>query len=489
MIAALLLTLPPLALQGAQGSSGEEPVDDFVAYAEGLEHLTGFQYGSGCEEIERWAERFSTDTLTALLEHDEPNVRAAAIVGLHVDRRVSALPEIAARIGDLEPAPPVRTPHWIADFQVDVGSGTPPRPQYSEEPQTVGGIASSIVQLYFDGAARGFALPSIRRAKRRNPRLRGFGDYWSERAERDACLGWLALDLMCAVRGGSRVDPEVIERVAAVRQRVEAIEDPYRSWLLLALATTFENEEFPLGAALLADEERLLQAGRAIGEEALVRFLSGESHGLSDPDCALGKGSRFPTGRIVLFLLGHARDLLPGTAPDTLLELEARHLAGESVGLAPRLPFAAWSIAAADLSGDRGAEVLVDALARYGDADVFDAQDQRAYLVMALWRHGGTEQLDRVLGRVLDWFFAETPRKNSYGFGRHRVANAFMNESWRPVLRAVVADDRIGTLDAFTFGRIAAATNHTLGRDVVPWNLAKREGPTPESIERLRAAW
>ncbi|MEM1452949.1 MAG: hypothetical protein AAGI22_27860 [Planctomycetota bacterium] len=482
MIGALLFAIAPLALLGAQGSSGEEPVDAFVAYALGLEHLTDYRYGRGHEELERLAACLSTGTLVELLEHEEPRVRAVAIVGLHLDRRISALPEIAARIDDHGAAPP-----RLGLVSSNVPFSEPFERRYHEERQSVSSVARSIVSLYLDLAPRGFRFRSIHSADRRHPSMPGFDVYWAERAHRETCLGWLTVDLRCAVRGSPKDDPDAIQRVAAVRRRIEAIDDPYRSWLLLALAAPGENGWVRDGGALLADEERLLQAGRAIGAEALMRFLSGEPHGLSDPDCALGEGSRFPSERIVPFLLRNASDLLPGAAPETLLELEARHLAGDTVGLAPRLPLAAWSIAAAELSGDGGTALLVDALERFSERDDVGAPDQRAFLAMALWRHGGVEQLER----IVDWFFAETPRKGWYSYSRARVAWGVRDESWRPVLRAVSTDDRVSTLDRVTFHAIVVATNSALGR-VVEEHYVSQNGravPAAESIEQLRAAW
>ncbi len=395
------------------------------------------------------------------------------------------LPQVFAKLDDGGAAPP-RGQLYVVDFQVHLDGTLPPLdPAHNAEPQTVGEVARAIISYHFSFANSRFSLPVAGHVVRSQRKSNGFEAYWLEREDREHCLSWLTLALGRAVEGASGHDTEKHDRVAALRQRIDGIERPYGGWILLALATPWDQGDHELHGDLLADEQDLIEAGQSIGEPALMRFLSGEAPDASDPDCALDPDSRFPYARVAAFILRHAPELLPTTPGETLLAIESRHLAQEPVGDAPHFPSSVWTIAAADLDPNHATAILRDAFTRHTARGDARGQDSRAFLAIALWRHARMGQLDF----LLDWFFNEPPRHNSYGFGRHRLAWACLGEDFRPLLRAILADDRVMLLDGTTFGYLALATNQALGREVAPFKAASDQGPTPAAVRHLRQAW
>ena len=384
-----------------------------------------------------------------------------------------------ARISDEGDAPPRR---YRASRAVDIrlpGDAEWSRVnEYVFEPQTVGDLASDIVGAFLSGAGSDYRLGVGPDREWRRRHWKDFQTYWAERKGRENCRGWLRLALDRAYLGSKPLRGAAIARVAQFRLRLDELDRPYRNWLLLDLRFTL------LVGDELVDDETLIRAVRGIGAPALMDFLFGRSPDVSDPDFRLGPHTAVPYVRMVDFILRHAVDILPDAPVDALLQLERRHLAGESVGDAPRCAIPAWSIAAADLQPDRARTILRSAMQRFVDVFNVDCLDARALLALALWRHAGADELDY----LVNWFYTDSPRANSSGSGRHRFAAACINEENWPLLRALLADDRISEADAGTVKRLIFAVNALAGREVANLGGVEATGCTPELLLRLRSA-
>ena len=476
ILSTVLLVLGMTGGSGTQESGSQTRVDEFIEFARGVEHLTGIPWCGDCETLEVAAIGMSTGELVSILDHGEPSVRATAMAVLYLDGRTEALPSIFALLGDAASAPPQRSTSAVV-VEFCIGDTWPTRRTYFFRPQTVGEIARSIV---------GAHLGARYRVHPRGDEL-GFEDYWREHRDLEHCLGWFKLAGWRAARGSSGRDSIHDERIKAFRKELNGVEDVYRDWLLLALASPGGSAlDLPKGSDLASTAELLVTA-HAIGQVGLMALLDGASPAVTDPDMRLGPDSLFPYERVASFVLRHAAELIPDTTTEELLELERRHLIGEAVGQAPRFNSPLWSIAAADLSPDRARTILRGAFHRHGGGRSTEDQGRRAVLAMALWRHAGEQEL----GYLVDWFFGETPADGYFGGGRHLVAKRFHEASFRPLLLAVLRDWRVTSIDDWTFSGIAYATNQAVGREVVPASQYSRSGSSiaPEHIELLRAAW
>ena len=486
---AVLLGLLGVACQGLAPATRElsqtDPVAQFVETAQRLEHLTDIRYARDCRDLEAAAMALREEELKALLEDPRPVIRAAAVAGSYLADRVALLPQVVSMIEDEGEAPPFRQIQNVAIVQHPDGSIGPSGPPYVKEPQTVGDVARTVLRAHYQTAAGRYQVPDPRFRKPER-HAADFVDYWQARRDRADCLGWLTMAINRATGGSSPPGNDYRQRVKAVRQRIDGIESPYRDWLLLALSTPWLGGDALMGMDGLATHEDRIAAARAIGEPALRAFLSGQSPDVSDPDCQLGEHSIYPYERVATFVLQHAPELLPNATTEWLLDLEARHLRGEPVGLAPRhFATSLWTVAAADLHPEGAVEILRGGFQHHAANKYSYQQDRRAYLAMALWRHAG----ERELPFLLDWFFQETPSKNSFGFGRHRVVKACQEGAYRPLLRALLQDARLSTLDPWSFAHLAQATNQALDRTVWPFDEARRKGPTAFAIRALREAW
>jgi hypothetical protein len=110
------MTIELVALLSLSFSQAPSPVTstgtaEFIQVARGLEHLSDDLWAPDCAalEVEVAAKALTTDVLAQLLQHPEPRVRAAALVGLYVDGRTSALPGIHALVNDQGQAAPHRS--------------------------------------------------------------------------------------------------------------------------------------------------------------------------------------------------------------------------------------------------------------------------------------------------------------------------------------------------------------------------------------------
>ncbi len=385
--------------------------------------------------------------------HPDPRVRSLALGVLALRGDPQSLPTMLAVAFDRAPGLPAREPHAVALVMPGVGGG----PQWTLRPQTVGEIATSFLRVYMEAAGFWYGIEG-------NGRHPGFADYWRERRDRAHCLSWFRLDLNRASQASFPMAEQRRPKVAAVRRRIDALETPYRDWILLALATPWEASMREPGAEALAPEADLLQAARSLGRERILGLLRGEAVLPDDPDFRYTNQGPLELKRVVPFLLRHAGVLLERESSRELRTIGYRHLAHEPVGDAPSLVTGRWFTAAADLDPGHAVPILLEALERFRGTDSVDWQDHRVTIVTELWRHAGADELPR----VLDWFFTENPQRGAFGFGRHRFASSLASRSHAAVLRAILRDERVAGLDWQTVGRLVEAANALAEEPVVP---------------------
>lgn len=411
-----------------------------------------FELGRAPAELAPLA-RHPRRELEPLLGHPDPRVRALALCMLAQQADPRALPAMVALAFDPAPAPSGRQLHAVALARPGQAKGPP----WSPRPQTVGQLATAFVTTYLEAAGSYGGVEGTEHQP-------GFAEYWAARRNRTHCLSWFALDLQRASQRSFPLPEDAGPAIAALRARIDALAPDYRAWVLLALAAPWETGGSEPGAEALAPEADLVAAAQALGGDEILRLLRGQARFPADPDFRYGDHSPFAHRRVVPFLLQHARELLGPEHAAELRALGRRHLAREPVGRSPALVTARWFTAAAELDPEHAGEILRDALARFAGPQDTDAQDHRARLALALWVQRGPMELPR----VLDWFFAEEPQRGAFGFGRTRFAAELGGAERRELLRAILADARLPSLDWQTLRGLAEAANQHATEPVIP---------------------
>lgn len=448
-LALLVLCASPVSLAAQRGVRGE--FEQLVPQLDCLEP-SDFALGRTPQALALLA-RHPRRELEPLLGHPDPRVRALALCVLAQQGDPHALPAMVALAFDPAPAPPGRQLLAVALTR----PGQADRPPWAPRPQTVGQLATAFVTTYLEAAGSYGGVDGTEHQP-------GFAEYWAARRTRTHCLSWFALDLQRASQCTFPLPDDAGPAIAALRARIDALAPDYRAWVLLALAAPWESGGMEPGAEALAPAADLVAAAQALGPDAMLRLLRGQARFPDDPDFRYGEHSPFHHERVVPFLLQHARELL---APEHAAELHAlglRHLTREPVGRSPSLPTSRWFTAAAELDPEHASGILRDALARFGGPTNHDWQDQRARLALALWAHGGAAELPR----VLDWFFAEVPQRGAFGFGRTRFAVGLGAPVHAPLLRAILRDERLATLDWQTLRCLGDAANQHATEPVIP---------------------
>jgi hypothetical protein len=454
--------------------------------ARALEHIEAEAYLQDTdfglpEETLRLVRDAPVELLERLLAHEDGRVRTLALAGLSLELGPRALPYLVSRVDDEGAAPPRRLPMAM------IRPGPLPT-----EPQTVGAIARRVVELHLEAAGYRGGVEGRNGA-------RGFDAYWEERRDRAHCLSWWRIALGRASRSSIPTPPDRLDAIAALRREIDLLPAVDRSWVLLALCAPWEGGIVEPGGRELASEEELVAAARVLSERGLLlALLRGEGLGSTDPGVRLTEPTAFPYERVVPFVLRHAPELLPTEVADELRVLELRHLSGAPVGEAPRCITSSWSIAAADLQPAHARETLHRALQLHARGGYHHDQDQRCYLVQALWRHCGSDEL----ATIVDWFFDEEPGRGAFGFGRHRFADWLGDPEHGEVLRAILLERRLAELDWQSLERLARAANASSGREVVSarelrdtshplgqghyhWSTPEERGAHPERSEAL----
>ncbi|MCX6910494.1 MAG: hypothetical protein NTY01_20970 [Verrucomicrobia bacterium] len=375
------------------------------------------------------ADKADESRLWILTAHINARIRTLALIGVYWQGNPKRLPGLVDLIDDrAETFPAVADvsqmgPNWFE-------TPTQRRRTVGEIKQTVGDIAKSIVRKHLDVAS-----PS----DDRRPLTENFRDYWAARSNRTHCLSWFQLALSRATRSATP-HPECIPALLKLRKQVDALEPPYRSWILLALRAP----------PPFASSEDFVRAEREIGRPALMDLFHGKLKS-DDPDIRIDPNNPYEPFRyrdVCERILSNAAEVFRPEDADTLLALEQFHRErrARNSSVAPVSP--RWAIAAADLAPKRARVILLAAFERFKDAhDAWEESmlpNMRCELAQAFWKHEGMAGVDV----AKNWFFNEVPNPNCYGSGRHKLANWLGDDgNRRPLLKAIVFDDRLNNLD------------------------------------------
>ena len=377
--------------------------------------------------------------LMPLLNHAEPKVRSLAIALLFTSGEPRVLPWIAAKVGDEASTFPDVLPD-SRPLRADVRG----RPLLQN--RTVGEIAAAAVRPYLEGAgffggvggAAGYP---------------GFDSYWVARKDRSYCAGWFLVELRRASGLTSPTPPERVTRILAVRERIDKLPEPDRTWTLLWL-----NGE--AGSDALVSGQELVGAAKKLGAERLVGMLQ-RRIASSDPDLQPRPDNNYFYERMTRWVLQRAGSLLRKSDAEALLECETRE---RQAGFSDPNITAWWVIAASELRPERAATLLPEALNRF-QADW--QADDRAQLAAAIWRLPVSQKI-----RFLqNWFYRESPQRGRSLQSRAmflRLAGGGPVSQLRRFLATILADERLESLDWQTLEELARTVNAVAGKPVVP---------------------
>jgi hypothetical protein len=370
--------------------------------------------------------------LWKLTAHPNARVRTLALVAAYWRGNPQRLPGIFDMIGDrAETFPGVET----------AGPGGPDLSLTPRERRravggwkhTVGNVAGQIIDDYL----------VIERCNDESRTLtENFRDYWAARSNRTHCLSWFQLALSRATQETLAVPPECLPAVKKLREQVDALEPPYRGWILLALTAshTWANEEDE--RAKFAGAEDIIRAAREIGRSDLMelfhcRFKSEDPDIRKDPKNPYGL---FPYHKVCKLVLCHAPKIFRPEDADSLLALEQFHRGRRY----PQIVFVSplWAIAAADLVPKRAREILLAAMERFKDSPQYDRgkreqeerQDECRELAQAFWDHEGMAGVDV----IKKWFRTDASKPVVERFFKWLHADA----SRRPLLEALISGDQ-----------------------------------------------
>ena len=407
--------------------------------------------------------RYAPEVLHKLSSDENPKVRTLAMVALFDREDPSELPRFASMADDgastFGAYPSLAPAHF----------GNDPGPRE----QTVGDVAQRMVEFYLGKA--GFQCGSGRLSQP------DFDNYWAARKDRPYSASWFSVQWTRAAQGSLSPCPERIDRLRAVRHRIDRLPADDRAWTLLWLHGSIQND-------MLVTEKELLDAAQGLGSDKLLLMLQHEIP-CGNPDIRRRGGAYT---EMILWVLRHSAQLLhPDQAPaveacadrpplpcpsfmDTLLEPappSERKL---------RSPW--WMIASADLQPERATAILHAAMAEF---DKTSDGAHRVDLAAALWRLGRTSEIPY----LVDWFYGEPVFVNQSPDPRagflHQIAENRVVELPR-LVAAIVDDPRFSDLEYGPVRELKCMT------DVWTRHGRVRAVPLPEwkaSIRTWRAMW
>jgi hypothetical protein len=378
------------------------------------------------------ADKADESRLWKLTAHPNARVRSLAIVGVYSQANPKRLPGIFDLIDD-----------WAETFPSVVDdrpggqrwfeSAKERRRDAGEKRQMVGDIARSVIEAYLNAAN------PVRDDRRI---AEDFRNYWAVRSNRVHCLSWFQLGLCRAKHGFTGLQPECLPAVQKLRERIDALEPPYRSWVLLALAgsTQWFNED--AGRPRFANSNDIARAGREIGRPALMDLFHGRLES-DDPDLRIDPDSPFepfPYYKVCRLVLSNATDIFGPEDADALLAMEQFHRERKNPHITYISP--CWAIAAAAAAPKRSRQILIAALERFKDGpqdaqerwEQETRQEKRRELIQALWEHEGIAAVDQIKG----WLRTDTSKPVVDMFFRWLHADV----SRRPLLDAIISHDR-----------------------------------------------
>ena len=354
--------------------------------------------------------------LLPLLKHRDPKVRTLALVAVYDLEDPKLLPEISSLVDD--PAQTFPTVYPTAHI------AWPPRitPEWLR-PQTVGDIATAIVNIYLERGGFHYGPGGIRGQP-------GFREYWSTRGHRTSVAGWWGVRLARASHSSSPTPEAQRPAIRKLRAEIDRLPEPDRTYVLLWLRADY-------GAGVLVTDAELLDFLQKLGTESVVDMLERKIR-TDDPDLQPRPANNYRYSQMCLFVLRHAKTLLRPEHSTLLLAQEMWERDHQKWGISDPMIDAWWAIAAAQLDATSAPAILRAAFARFQD----DYQGpHRLELVAAVWRLNGDA------ATAVDWFYQQLQRpmsQEAYYLGR------ILTDAERPphpFMKVLINDARFNELN------------------------------------------
>jgi hypothetical protein len=310
----------------------------------------------------------------------------------------------------------------------------------TEGPQTVGQVASAMIQFYLEAAhvqtahhANGNPIPEAELKS-------AFAEYWAERKDSIHCASWFLVKLERATRPTEPQQPQHRTDVDTVLAQIRELPSPERDWTLLFTSYGGRGPSVPY-----IGYNAFLQAAQEIGPDALMKFLLREPFS-SDPDLEISASSPKASAEfwvpISRFILTHATELLrPGDARALLEDGGPRYLnlrISESTE---------WVKAAVNLLGGRDPREAT----RWMEADLGSSAActninlyRRVVIASTLWLMRGSIERDL----LVQWFYSlPDPARNLYAGDFLSTVQEEERNDTPELVKAIASDSRFDTTD------------------------------------------
>lgn len=462
--------------------------DDFEKYAAGLSYLPVGEViydrpGYGLIEvpsekrneysnvIEKITDRaYSGKVLILLLDDVDPRIRTLAAVALFDREDPSLLPFLLRLCGDDAETFPQYEPMSIAS--PDSGVRPPPMKR------TVGDVVKRMIRFYLEKSGIDYSTEN------------DFSKYWQARKDRSYTAGWFAVQLARASHGISPTQNDTLERIHAVRKRIDLLPKDDRTWILLWL----NGEE---GSDALVTESELIEGCKALGPDKLLLMLQNQIPS-DDPDLQPRPGNNWFYRRMSIFVLRHAEQFFRPGDSDSLLECELWQRDYQKRQISDPTITSWWAVAAARLKPARASEILHSAMDRFQGEYV---ADERSNLCVALWQLAGRSELEF----IANWFYEEHPQRGQFPNCRASLIQAMGKEAnGREVVARVVWDERFENADWQSLEQLVRVVNtwlkspivteeeiqsawHPFGQAHFDWMQIEAEKQYPQETRDLRA--
>lgn len=386
--------------------------------------------------------------LATLLAHPDPKVRTLALGALFVREDPQDLPLIAPLVRESDATLP------LLDVSLNSRPGPLPLAAF-ESPQTVGDVAEEMLEFYLRAAGVMDHRPA--------DLSKAFMSYWAERGTRDLCASWFLVKMQRATRQTSPLQPEYRTDIQRVLGEIESLPQPERAWTLLYVA----QGVFPSDSNELVSDASLVAALKAVGPEALMKFLRHEP-GMDDPELKFADSSKDPRNNRLV----HLDAFILRYAPALLRPADADAVQAGADGEWPRWHGnrLLWVAAAAGLRGIEDPVKAADSLKReIGNIPLhgYEGQNEQAGLAVALWRMRGAAEKEW----LVNWFYTVLPlAQDNLAHGPVTFLRAAEEEA-RPdtpaLLAAIVGDVRFSTADWASLAELLKQVNATRNTPLV----------------------
>jgi hypothetical protein len=395
------------------------------------------------------------DELHLLLRDPDPRVRTIALGALFVREDPRDLPYIASLIGDHAAAISDLHNSMRASFSI-----VPSLDSEMENPQTVGQVASAMIQFYLEAThvqlaerANGYPIPEADLSP-------AFDHYWAERKDRAHCASWFLVKLERATREITPLQPQYQTDVDAVLAQIAALPSPDREWTLLyaLFGETLSRSDY------VVREAARVPVAQSIGPVDLMKFLLLQPFS-TDPDLRFTQAD--PRGEvffpIAAFILNHAPQLLRSDDGPVLCANafnNPQHFQGST---------SLW-IAASDWllgieSPAKGAARLKADFTLFPPSSIPWSQREQMPLALDLWRLSGAGEKKF----LVDWFYGLSPRQSpSLGQDFLRAVDADARPDTPELLAAIVADPRFDSTNWSVLAQLLESARGGSSTSLVP---------------------